>query len=81
MQLSIIIPMYNVAPYVERCIRSLEDQDIPRNEYELICINDGSPDNCREIVEQLQLEFSNIVLINQINQGVSVARNNGIDKD
>ena len=77
--LSIIIPIYNVAPYVERCIRSLEDQDIPKDDYEIICINDGSPDNCREIVEQLQQEFSNIILINQENQGVSMARNNGID--
>ncbi len=72
--------MYNVAPYVEKCIRSLEDQDIPKDEYELICVNDGSPDNCREIVEQLQQEFPNIVLINQENQGVSRARNNGIEK-
>jgi len=72
--------MYNVAPYVERCIRSLEDQDIPKEEYELICVNDGSPDNCREIAENLQKEFSNIVLINQENQGVSRARNNGIEK-
>ena len=71
--------MYNVAPYVEKCIRSLEDQDIPKDEYELICINDGSPDNCRDIVEKLQQEFSNIILINQENQGVSMARNNGID--
>lgn len=80
MKLSIIIPMYNVAPWVERCIRSLEDQDIPKEEYELICINDGSPDNCREIVEGLQQEFSNIVLINQENGGVSRARNAGMDK-
>lgn len=77
-RLSIIIPMYNVAPFVERCIRSLEDQDIPKDEYELICINDGSPDNCGEIVEQLQQEFSNIVLIKQENQGVSMARNNAM---
>jgi len=74
------MPIYNVAPYVERCILSLEDQDIPEEEYELICVNDGSTDNCREIIENLQKEFSNIVLINQENQGVSRARNNGIDK-
>lgn len=72
--------MYNVAMYVERCIRSLENQDIQGDEYELICINDGSPDNCREIIENLQLEFKNITLINQENQGVSMARNNGIEK-
>ncbi|WP_430809881.1 MULTISPECIES: glycosyltransferase family 2 protein [unclassified Carboxylicivirga] len=79
-RLSVIIPMYNVAPYVERCIRSLEDQDVPQEDYELICINDGSPDHSKEVVRTLQNEFSNIVLIDQENQGVSVARNNGIDR-
>ncbi|MCD4725095.1 MAG: glycosyltransferase family 2 protein [Bacteroidales bacterium] len=44
LRLSVIIPMYNVAPYVERCIRSLEDQDIPKEDDELICINNGSQD-------------------------------------
>lgn len=72
--------MYNVEPFVERCLLSIENQDIPKDEYEIICINDGSPDNSRLIVEQMQKEFDNIVLINQENQGVSRARNNGIDK-
>lgn len=79
-RLSVIIPMYNVEEYVEKCIRSLEDQDIPTNEYEIICINDGSPDNCRGIVLGLQEEFDNIILIDKKNQGVSLARNDGIDK-
>jgi len=79
MRLSVIIPMYNVEQYVERCLRSLEEQDIPKDEYEIICINDGSPDDCRGVVTQLQSEFDNIVLIDQENQGVSMARNNGID--
>lgn len=70
--------MYNVEKYVERCIRSLENQDIPTDEYEIICINDGSPDNCRNIIAILQEEFSNIILVDQENKGVSVARNNGI---
>jgi glycosyltransferase involved in cell wall biosynthesis len=77
-KLSIIIPMYKVADYVTRCIESLEQQDIPQSEYEIICINDGSPDNCKEIVENLQQKYSNIILLNQENQGVSMARNNGI---
>lgn len=78
-QLSIIIPMYNVEPYVERCLRSLENQNIPKDDYEIICINDGSPDNCINVVEKLQDEFNNIILINQENQGVSRARNNGLE--
>ena len=77
--LSVIIPMYNVAIYVERCLRSLEEQDIPQENYEIICINDGSPDNCSDIVRGLQFVFSNIVLLEQENQGVSMARNNGIE--
>jgi len=79
-RLSVILPMYNVEPYLERCIRSLEDQDIPQQDYEIICINDGSPDNCKNIVESFQKEFDNIVLIDQENQGVSRARNNGINR-
>ena len=79
-RLSIIIPMYNVEQYVEKCIRSLENQDLPGNEYEIICINDGSPDDCRGKVMHLQKEFENLILIDQENQGVSRARNNGIDR-
>uniref|UniRef100_UPI0030DB473E glycosyltransferase family 2 protein n=1 Tax=uncultured Imperialibacter sp. TaxID=1672639 RepID=UPI0030DB473E len=80
MKLSIIVPVYNVEEYLERCVRSLEDQDIPRSDYEIIVVNDGSPDNSKEVVERLQRELSNIILINQENQGVSMARNAGIDR-
>jgi glycosyltransferase involved in cell wall biosynthesis len=79
-KLSVIIPIYNVELDLERCLRSLEDQDIPKNDYEIICINDGSPDDSRKVVLYLQKEFDNIILIDQKNQGVSCARNNGIEK-
>lgn len=79
-KLSIIIPAYKVDGYIEKCIRSLENQDLSKDEYEIIVTNDGSPDRCREIVEGLQKEFSNLILINQENQGVSMARNNAIAK-
>ncbi len=78
--LSIILPVYNVEPYLERCIRSLENQDLPHNEYEIIVVNDGSPDNSREVALRLMEEFNNITLVDQLNQGVSMARNAGIDK-
>jgi glycosyltransferase involved in cell wall biosynthesis len=78
--LSVIIPIYDVESYLERCLRSLEDQDISRDSYEVICINDGSTDNSRGIVIRMQKEFDNILLIDEDNQGVSRARNNGIDK-
>lgn len=49
------------------------------DDYEVIVTNDGSPDNCRSIIEGLQADFPNLILINQENQGVSVARNVAID--
>ncbi len=78
-RLSVIIPMYNVEHYVERCIMSLENQDISKADYEIICINDGSPDDSRGVIVRLQEKFSNIILIDQENRGVSNARNNGIN--
>lgn len=78
MLLSIIIPVYNVEKYVEKCIRSCETQDIPSSEYELICINDGSKDNSLAIIEELAREFSNITVISQLNGGLSSARNTGM---
>jgi len=78
--LSVVIPVFNVESFIERCIRSLENQDIPHNEYEIICVNDGSPDNSREVITRLGDEYNNIILVDQMNQGVSVARNVGLEK-
>ena len=78
MKLSIILPVYNVAEYVERCIRSLENQDIAKSEYELIAVNDGSTDQSVQVIEKLQKEFSNINLVHKKNGGLSSARNYGI---
>lgn len=79
MRISIIIPVYNVEKYIEKCILSLQQQDIEKSDYEIIIINDGSPDNSREIILQLMQQFNNIVFIDQPNKGVSLARNAGID--
>jgi glycosyltransferase involved in cell wall biosynthesis len=77
-RLSIILPMYKVEPYVEKCVRSLLNQDMPYEDYEIICVNDGSPDNSRDVVQSLQKEADNILLVDQENQGVSMARNRGL---
>lgn len=79
-KLSIIIPAYNVAEYIQACIESCEAQDIKYSEYELIIVNDGSTDNTCQVIKSLQLRYPNIILINQSNQGQSVARNKGIEK-
>lgn len=78
MKISIIIPAYNVAPYIKRCLMSLHEQDFSKENYEIIVVNDGSPDNVKGIVEDLQSIIPNLILINQENQGVSAARNNAI---
>lgn len=80
MLLSIIIPVYNVEAYIEKCIYSLQLQDILKGDYEIVIINDGSPDNSKEVILRLMTQFENIVFIDQENKGVSLARNAGIDK-
>lgn len=79
MKLSIIIPVYKVEEYVEKCLESIASQDIPTDDYEIIVINDGSPDNSKEIILEFQKHQSNLIFIDQENQGVSVARNRGLD--
>ena len=78
-KLSFILPVYNVEPYLEKCIRSIADKNMPAGEYEIIVINDGSPDNSEALVNELKKNISNIILLSQKNAGVSVARNKGIE--
>ena len=75
--ISIIVPIYNVAPYLERCIRSAMDNTYQN--IEIICVNDGSTDRCLDILEKLAGEDSCITVISQHNQGLSAARNAGME--
>lgn len=78
-KVSIIVPVYNVEQYVEQCIRSLYAQDIPQDEYEVICVDDCSPDGSRAIVERLQTEYPTLRLIcHERNKKLGGARNTGI---
>jgi glycosyltransferase involved in cell wall biosynthesis len=79
MQLSIIIPVYNVEAYVSKCLDSVFAQGMDPALYEVIVINDGSPDNSKAIIESYLPKHSNLIFIDQENQGVSVARNRGLD--
>ncbi len=78
MKLSIIIPVYNVEKYVEKCLRSCAEQDLPSVEYEIIVVNDGTKDNSLDIVERVAKDYSNIKIISQENAGLSAARNKGL---
>ena len=73
--ISIIIPMYNAASTIERCIFSLLSTDIP---IEVICVNDGSTDNTRAIVSEICKRDNRVILLNQINMGASAARNSAL---
>jgi len=78
-KLSIIIPVYNVEKYLEKCIASvLTALEGNEDVYEIILVNDGSPDGCDAICKKFQKQYEHIKHISQSNQGVSVARNNGI---
>jgi len=72
---SVIIPLYNKAPYIKRAIDSVLAQTI--QDFEIIVVNDGSTDGGENIVAEYS--DSRIFLINQKNSGVSVARNNGVN--
>ena len=73
---SIIVPIYNVERYLEQCIESVLVQDYQN--YELILVDDGSPDNSIDICTKYAKQYSNIVFVHKINGGLSDARNVGI---
>ncbi len=76
--LSIIVPMYNSEAYLPKCLDSLLHQDLPLEQYEIILVNDGSPDGCLGLAQQYSSRFSNIVVLSQDNKGTSGARNTGV---
>lgn len=78
LKFSLILPVYNVESYLEQCIASCESQDIPKEEYELIAINDGSTDASLHILSDLAAKHSNLKVISQSNVGLSGARNAGL---
>ena len=73
---TIIVPVYNVESYIDECLKSLVSQTY-RN-IEIICVNDGSTDDGVSIVNKYKGEDERIILVNQQNSGVSVARNIGL---
>ena len=76
-KISIIIPVYKVEEYLPACLDSVLAQTFP--DWEVICVNDGSPDNCGTILAEYAQKDSRIKVITQDNQGVSVARNKAME--
>ncbi|MBE7712495.1 MAG: glycosyltransferase [Cyanobacteria bacterium SIG26] len=74
---SVIVPVYNVEKYLERCLDKLINQTL--KSIEIICINDGSKDNSREILAKYAQKDNRIIIIDQENAGLSAARNAGME--
>ncbi|MGG8494837.1 glycosyltransferase family 2 protein [Tenacibaculum sp. TC6] len=74
--ISVVVPVYNVEKYVERCINSIVNQTF--KDIEIIIVNDGSTDTSLEICKKIEKEDSRITIITQENKGLSGARNTGI---
>lgn len=77
--LTIIIPVYNVEKYIQKCLDSIYKQGINENLFEVIIINDGTQDKSIDIIHPYINIHKNCSLINQQNQGLSSARNKGIE--
>ena len=75
--ISVIVPVYKVEPYLHRCVDSILKQTF--TDFELILVDDGSPDNCGAICDEYARKDNRIIVIHQENGGLSSARNAGID--
>ena len=77
MGISVIVPVYMVESYLHRCVDSILSQTFV--DFELILVDDGSPDNCGAICDEYAAKDSRIRVIHQKNGGLSAARNAGLD--
>ena len=76
MLLSIIVPVYKTEPFLDACVKSIQAQTL--QDWEMILVDDGSPDRCPEMCDQYAANDSRISVIHQKNGGLSKARNSGI---
>lgn len=79
MDLSIIIPVYNVEKYIRPCLESVYGQYLDKS-FEVILVNDGTKDNSFGVIDDLIKAHHNIIVMEQENQGLSAARNTGLSK-
>lgn len=78
LQLSIIVTVYNVEKYIRACMESIFKQGLDEKTFEVIIVNDGTQDRSMEVIQDFIEQHKNITVINQENQGLSMARNNGM---
>lgn len=80
LKISVIVPVYNGQRYLRQCLDSLLEQGIAEDQYEIVCVNDGSRDDSGIILKEYADAHRNIVVVDQNNAGVSAARNSGLDR-
>lgn len=78
MDLTIIVPVYNVENYIRSSLESLYRQGLDEQRFEVIVVNDGTKDKSMEVIQDILAQHHNITVVNQENQGLSVARNTGL---
>lgn len=75
-KVSVIVPVYNVEAYIEKCLNSLVTQTL--KDIEIIIVNDGSKDKSEDIIQEFQKDYKNIIYVKKENGGLSSARNYGL---
>lgn len=75
-KISIIVPIYKVENYLDRCLRSLINQSL--KDIEIILVDDGSPDRCPQMCDQYEIQYPQIKVLHKKNEGLGYARNSGL---
>ena len=76
-KISVIVPIYNVETYFRQCLDSIVNQTYKK--LDIILVDDGSPDNCGMICDEYAGKDRRITVIHKVNEGLSAARNDGIE--
>ena len=76
-KVSVIVPIYNVEKYLDRCVTSIVNQTL--HDIEIILVDDGSPDNCPQMCDEWAERDSRIRVVHKKNEGLGYARNSGMD--
>lgn len=76
-KISVIVPVYNVEKYLRRCLESIINQSFA--DIEIICVNDGSTDGSKAVLEEYAAKDRRIIVLNKPNGGLSSARNAGLE--
>lgn len=78
-RLSIIVPIYNVEQWLERCLESLYAQGLEEYDFEVVVVNDGTKDNSMEVAGEFAASHANMKILHRENGGLSAARNTGLE--